>query len=372
MKKQFKHKLLPAETHDELARENYSVELSQLISSGIFPSTQKILNTIVSKYDLPKEKKQRISYLRKKLLSNSLYKYWSSLKRTSQEILFDTVSEIVFIQSEKLNSTAERINKKNKNFAIKTNFAIPNYISAVDIHCMPGGYTCQNIKNDIYSGSLYDRSLHLYSRGALGPYNDDIGNSVCIWLKKRYCDFFPKTILDLGCSTGNNTLPYKKYFPNAIVFGIDISEPLIRYANARANLLNYKEIYFSQQNAESTNFKSDTFDLLVSHLLGHETSLKALKKIICESYKLLNNGGKMLHIETDWETKKNMFNMSVLDWETHFNAEPFKTTMECLDKKNLALEAGFKEKNIFECIISSKNTNGKYIKGKWKVFGAVK
>ena len=58
MKKQFKHKLLPAETHDELARENYSVELSQLISSGIFPSTQKILNTIVSKYDLPKEKKQ--------------------------------------------------------------------------------------------------------------------------------------------------------------------------------------------------------------------------------------------------------------------------------------------------------------------------
>ena len=371
MKKQFKHKLLPTETHDELARENYAVELSKKISTEIFPWTEKIFNNIMKDSKFSKEKKFNQSFMRKKLLSNSMYKYWSSLKRTSQEILFDTVSEVVFIQNERLVLVAEKINKKNKNLTFNKKISIPKYVSAVDIHCMPGGYTYQSSKNDIYPGALFDRSLYLYSRGALGPKNDDIGNSVCSWLKNKYCNFIPNTILDLGCSAGNNTLPYKKHFPKAKVYGIDISEPLIRYANARATLLNSK-IYFSQQNAEFTSFKPKTFDLIVSHLLGHETSLKALMQIIYESYRLLNKDGKMLHIETDWGTKNNSFNMSVLDWETHFNSEPFKSCMENLDKRKLALEAGFKEKNIYDYDIPSKSKNGKYYNGQWKVFGAAK
>ena len=63
------------------------------------------------------------------------------------------------------------------------------------------------------------------------------------------------------------------------VHAIDVAAPVLRYAFARAESLE-KPIHFSQQNAESTNFSDGYFDLVVSHLMMHETSSKAIRNIL--------------------------------------------------------------------------------------------
>ena len=118
-------------------------------------------------------------------------------------------------------------------------------------------------------------------------------------------------------------------------------------------------------------FENESFDLIVSHLLTHETSSTALNNIISECMRLLKNKGLMVHVETDWGTEKSIVNRLNLDWETHYNAEPFKTSHDQIDKYKLAQKYGFKKKNILLTKVDSHSKN-KYYNGRWNLFTAIK
>jgi ubiquinone/menaquinone biosynthesis C-methylase UbiE len=70
------------------------------------------------------------------------------------------------------------------------------------------------------------------------------------------------------------------------VWGIDVGGPLVRYAHARAAALGH-DINFAQMNAEETTFPDGHFDLVVSHILLHETSGKAMPRIFKEAHRVL-------------------------------------------------------------------------------------
>ena len=80
----------------------------------------------------------------------------------------------------------------------------------------------------------------------------------------------------------------------------------------------------------------------------------------------------MLHTETEWSTEVDQFNQSVLDWETHFNGEPFKTKLDTLDNIAVAAEAGFAKKMAFVERSPSLRAGTKYYQGRWVIFGATK
>jgi hypothetical protein len=80
----------------------------------------------------------------------------------------------------------------------------------------------------------------------------------------------------------------------------------------------------------------------------------------------------MLHTETEWSTEVDPFNQSALDWETHYNGEPFKTTLDTLDSSAVAREAGFPADQIFEERAPSQRAGAKYYQGRWVIFGAIK
>lgn len=98
----------------------------------------------------------------------------------------------------------------------------------------------------------------------------------------------------MGCTVGHSTLPYKEYYPDAEVWGIDAGAPVIRYAHARAQAFGL-DVNFAQMNAEKTNFVDGHFDLVVSHILLHETSGKAMPNIFNECNRVLAPGGIMIH-----------------------------------------------------------------------------
>jgi SAM-dependent methyltransferase len=181
--------------------------------------------------------------------------------------------------------------------------------------------------------------------GYTGPLNDDMGRSVCNYIKRNYPDFKPRRILDMGCTVGHSTLPYRDAFPDAELWGIDVAGPQVRYAHARAGALG-KTVNFAQMNAEGTDFEDGSFDLVVSHILLHETSARAMPRIFKECYRLLAPGGLMIHADLPPFLKMDDFSQFILDNETWYNNEPFWGAMREMDQEQLAEDAGFDRADV--------------------------
>ncbi len=373
MERQHRHSLLVQENHDEEAREMFAMELSGHLTREVFPGTRRLFDgRIAPAFQRQHQRAPNRTETRRALLRQPYYQMWSSLKRTDQEILFDSVGETVDRQREDLTARGKRPPRKAGG-TLRLDPAIkpPRYLTAVDIHCMPGNYTADLGGDDVSAGAIFDRGLFLYGRGGLGPQSDDMGASVCAWLKKTHPRFVPKNILDMGCSIGGNTLPFARLFPKAKIHAIDVGTGILRYGHRRAEELSVA-IHFSQQDAEHTSFAAGSVDLIVSHLLGHETSLAGYKNIMRECFRLLRPGGMMLHTETEWSTESDPFNQSVLDWETHYNGEPFKTKLDTLDNTAVAVDAGFAKERVFMESAPSLRAGTKYYQGRWAIFGATK
>ena len=215
----------------------------------------------------------------------------------------------------------------------------------------------------------------------LGALNDDMGQSVVAYLQHCQPDFRPARILDMGCTVGHSTLPYADAYPAAELCAIDVGAPVLRYAHARAEALG-KAVHFSQQNAEITSFADASFDLIVSHILLHETSSRALRNIVRESYRLLAPGGLMIHQEVPQYHGLDPYQAFVLDWDTYNNNEPFWGTLRDSDLTAIAREAGFAKERVLETMIPSaaqvKARTGRFQagdfggSGHWFLFAATK
>jgi len=219
---------------------------------------------------------------------------------------------------------------------------IPSHQLKTNIHRMPGGYL-QDLEEDSFrTGVLYDHGVFLYGRGWFGPLNDELGQTLIRHvLSQHYPSFQPQTILDLGCSVGHSTLPYQSAYPHAQVWGIDLGASLLRYAIARARVLN-QTVYFSQQNAESTEFADRSFDLVVSHILLHEIPGVARKRVFAESYRLLKPGGVMVHLESKlFLEPSTLVARYFRDTEVWANSEPYLASSKFEDFPTYALDAGF-------------------------------
>jgi SAM-dependent methyltransferase len=229
---------------------------------------------------------------------------------------------------------------------------IPKYHTAVDIHCQPGAYHSEFVADDVSAGALYDRAVYVYAMGRMGPFNEDMGASQVAYIKANFPGFSPKRILDLGCAVGHSTLPYVDAYPEAEVHAVDVAAPMLRYAHARAQSLG-KKVHFSQQNAECMDFEDGSFDLIVSHILLHETSAKALKNILSECFRLLAPDGLMAHSETPPYKNMDEYDAFMLDWDTYNNNEPFWGYTHELDLDRAVAEAGFDATNNFEALAPS-------------------
>jgi len=176
------------------------------------------------------------------------------------------------------------------------------------------------------AGAIYDRAVFVYAMGRMGALNDDMGASVVASLTQQYRGFRPARILDMGCSVGHSTLPYVDAYPEAEVYAIDVAAPMLRYAHARATSLG-RRVHFSQQNAESTNFPDEPFDLIVSHILLHETSAQAIRNIMRECHRLLRKGAMTIHAEVPRYAGMDPYDSFMLDWDTCNNNATVVQTM---------------------------------------------
>jgi ubiquinone/menaquinone biosynthesis C-methylase UbiE len=345
---QTEHDMLAAPNAAERSRQDFVRSFKTVLQSEVGPGVEttyqaRIAPRWTKQHGAPPANRHEI---RKAMVVDPYFQTFASLTRVSQELLWDTVIDSVERQLPELMEKAAANGDKNLgSLTLDPNLKLPKYVTGVDIHCMPGGYTHESRPNDLAVGALYDRGVFIYSKGMTGPLNDDIGRSTCNYLRRRFPDFKPRRILDLGCTVGHSTLPYVDTFPDAEVYAVDVGAPCLRYAHARAEALG-KPVHFSQQNAEHTNFPDGHFDLIVSHILFHETSGKALPAIMKETYRLLAPGGKAAHADLPSFDNLEGYDQFILDCETYYNNEPFWGAMLERDQIEDIVKAGFEREQV--------------------------
>lgn len=329
-----RHAALPDVNHDEQARQDFVYHLRGHLSAKVMPGNYRV----IKRHDLPATASSQL--IRTAMESDPYYQFWSAMQRRSQELMWESAIDPV----ERAQHSTRRGGAPRKrvkllgSLRLDPQLPIPRYQSAVDIHLQPGGYHTDYRVTDTSAGAIYDQALYIYSHGANGLRNESMGALLVKFYRERFSQAAPRNILELGCGIGNSLLPWVESFPRASVHGVDIGAPMLRYAHVRASGLG-AAVHWSQQNAEATDFESGSFDLVLSHLLLHETSRSALPRILSECHRLLRPGGVMLHLEIprgDTPVEQFFYN-----WEVHNNNETFAQFMTGLDLAPLAVAAGF-------------------------------
>ncbi|MDX2142517.1 MAG: class I SAM-dependent methyltransferase [Rhodospirillaceae bacterium] len=339
---------IPAPTHDEAARQGYVSMLRKYVMADL-------ANDMRASYDAevapafkkaqgraPKDGRE----VRRAMLGNSHFRFYSVLRYNAQEMTWLSVQDSVERALPELSATATAAATSRPaggTLRLNPDVDIPRAVSALDIHLMPGCYHTEFMENDVAVAAMYSHGTRVFGAGlrvgrprTKGGVADSIGH----YLKLKYPTFRPKRILDLGCTTGSNLLPYLDVFPEAEGYGVDVGAPLVRYAHAKAEAAG-KRVHYSQQNAEKLDFPDGHFDLVVSSFFLHELSVGSTRKILKEIYRVLKPGGLMAHMELPPANVCDPYYNFYLDWDAFYNNEPHYAAFRAQDTHGLCVEAGF-------------------------------
>ena len=291
----------------------------------------------------------------------TIFKFYSSMRCNTQEMVWRSVMPAVERENEDLARRAQVLSQAGDKASgtVKTDpgFHVPRYVSELDVHLMPGNYHEERFENDVSQGAVFDNGLGVFSFGLLGNRMQDITDSVSTFFQARYPDVKPERVLDMGCSLGHSTLPWKDRYPDAEVHGIDVGGPCVRYAHARAQSYGVTG-HFHQMDAEHTDFEDESFDVVYSCMFLHEVPMKNIKGVFKEAHRLLKPGGVMIHYELPPNSIMSAYDGFYLDWDAYYNKEPFYKAFRDADAKSEISEAGFQEDSFFEHVAPSKNLYG--------------
>jgi ubiquinone/menaquinone biosynthesis C-methylase UbiE len=200
-------------------------------------------------------------------------------------------------------------------------FIYPDYYHTQNFHGIEGGYLTQT------AAITYDP----ITQYVLPPYEP--------WVRQQLImaiDFQPRRILDLGCGTGSTTVLLKQAFSYASVTGLDLSPYMLAIAQDKSNLANLA-IEWHHGKAESTQYKSESFDLVTASLLFHETPPEIAQQILTESWRLLAPGGQLFILDGNQGTLRS------LEMLNNIFEEPYIQTYAAGNLDESLRKAGFKE-----------------------------
>ena len=283
-----------------------------------------------------------------------LYQLWGSSVFTSQDLMWETVGETCDRLLPAFEARRQALAEKEPlgRLEIEEDFVPPDPIRRVEIHRQPGGYFGQSGDTSLRLGMDYMGTGELY-RAAKGLSEGDevgdpgMGKYLLGALGRRFPDVNPASVLDLGCGVGVHTVAYKQAFPDAQVWGVDLSAPFLRFAHVWAEdkglAINYR-----QACASKTGFAGGHFDLIVSHIMFHETWHDVLPGIMAEAHRLLAPGGIFLNADVPYQPERLSMTKQVTNhWQVVNNGEPFWTGFADTDVRESLIDGGFDAQDVF-------------------------
>lgn len=90
-------------------------------------------------------------------------------------------------------------------------------------------------------------------------------------------------MLDVGCGPAAPTAAYRRWFPNAEIYGLDPDRNFLQFA-----VENVPGVTFVEGNAEKLPFENDSFDVTISNTVSEHV---APESFFSEQYRVLKKGG---------------------------------------------------------------------------------
>lgn len=346
-----RHAVFPSPTHDEAARYNYLAALNKYLSGAIGAGNKIAYDTRVLpafRAEHGRDPADRFE-IRDAMNADDWHRYWSALKRNSMEMRQQNGRAITLRQIDELSAKVRQFNEGRDTLELDPDLAQPHYMTAADIHCMPGSYYGEERAGDMSTGANYDSGFFATTAGALGALTDGGGQALVEWIAKERPGWTPRRILDLGCTIGHNIVPLALAFPDTEVIAIDTGAAVLRYGHARAQALGATNLRFIQMDAEDmSRFPDGHFDWVQTTMFLHELSGKALPRIITEAARVLAPGGLMFHLEQpQYDPDMPLYEQFIRDWDAFNNNEPCWSAMHALDLKQVMADAGFPRDSQF-------------------------
>jgi ubiquinone/menaquinone biosynthesis C-methylase UbiE len=214
---------------------------------------------------------------------------------------------------------------------LNPDYAYPEY-ATVDIHIQPQGYTGHPL-----AGLIYDTGTRVFFGGG----NVDAMHDAVARKTQLPVDGRVERAVETGCSVGQMTCALKRRFPDAEVWGTDISAPMVRYGHWRALQSNF-DVQFAQMPAEDLDFPDEHVDLVVAHILFHELPVPVIKEVLAEAFRVLRPGGTIViwDFPTATDANPSFANfMGIMDAAD--NGEPYAIGFVRCGVEELMRDAGF-------------------------------
>ena len=281
-----------------------------------------------------------------------LYRLWASATYKSQNLLWETVGDTVTRTLPEFDARAAEIDADETlgTLTLAPDLQKPQPIAAVEIHRQPGGYFFGDQGGALTAALLYMGTVEIY-RAAKGFSSSDsgstsIGHQYAAMAGQFAPGIRPRRILDLGCGVGHMTIGLKEAFPDAEVWGVDLSSSFVRLGHLWAEDMGLA-VNFLQADAADTGLEAGSFDLIVSQILFHETWHDKLPAIMTEADRLLARDGLFFNVDIPYQPERlNMTQLVTNAWQVQHNGEPFWTGFADTDVAGALRDAGFGDRSF--------------------------
>ena len=208
----------------------------------------------------------------------------------------------------------------------------PAYWDGVDFHRTSGGWDEHEYQGYIHADIVHTRLVAKNFPG--GIFNQ---RRMVAGLPPK--DHYDK-ILDMGCSTGHFTRALQETYPDAEIFGVDLSLKTIQQAQRLGNANGWSWKLF-QRPGEDTGFENESFDLATSYILLHEIPADTIKALFEEAFRVLKPGGDMIMSDVTRYADLDKLAVWRADAGAKYGGEPHWRESASLDLGQVARDAGF-------------------------------
>lgn len=148
-------------------------------------------------------------------------------------------------------------------------------------------------------GWFSERSARMYDPGVdllFGGTADIMRRMILPDLVRHLRRVAAPRVLDVACGTGRFLDQLHLALPGARLYGLDLSAPYLKHAQAR--LAHVPELSLVAENAEAMPFADGTFDAVSSVFLFHELPKDARRNVMREALRVVRPGGTFAVIDS--------------------------------------------------------------------------